>query len=84
LLFTTEMTMSEIMAVHTGLNGMGPAVPGTVMSIYTIAVVGSRREDFRRHPLQLIGWNRFMRTQTYDKGGSVVESPVPPTLDLRI
>ena len=76
--------MSDVVTVYTGVDGSEPAVPGTVMSVYTIAVVGSRREDFRRRPLQLIGWHRFMRTQTYDKGGSVVETPAPPTLDLRI
>ncbi len=84
LLFTTETTMPEISAVYTGLNGIQPAVPGTVMSVYIISVAGSRREYFRSHPLRLIGWNRYMRTHTYDNGGSVVESPAPPTLDLRI
>lgn len=54
------------------------------MTVYTIAVVGNRREDFQRRPLQLLGWNRHRRTQTYNEGGRLVESTSPPTLDIRM
>jgi hypothetical protein len=70
--------------VQTGSEGITPAVTGTVMSVYTVAVVGDRREDFQQRPLQLIGWNRHMRTQTYNDAGHLVTSTAPPTIDLRM
>jgi hypothetical protein len=78
------MPMPNVPAIYSGPNGIRQAASGTVMTVYTIAVVGNRREDFQRRPLQLLGWNRHSRTQTYNEGGRLVESTAPPTLDIRM
>jgi hypothetical protein len=70
--------------VDSGFDAITPAATGTVMSVYTVAVVGNRREDFQQRPLQLIGWSKHVRTQTYNDTGHLVNSPAPPTIDLRM
>jgi len=76
--------MSDLPAIYSGLNRIRPTTSGSVLSIYTISVVGDRSATPRRHPLQIAGWSRYVHTQTYDDGGRLVESPAPPTLDIRI
>ena len=76
--------MPDVPAIYKAPSGIRPPAAGSVLSVYTITVVGNRAENLQRRPLQLAGWSRHVFTQTYSAGGRLVESPAPRTLDIRI
>ena len=74
--------MPEVPAIYMG-PAIQPAVSGTIAGIMAGAVTGYYHEEAGSGSATPGAWKRHVRTQTYDDNGRLVESPAPPTVNIR-